>query len=151
MWLLFDFNRPYIVQSQWWFLLCVWFLIPRPSQPPLYDLLHLSFLGNLPWWRTSCIQDIFQIFKQNNAIFLQSIKPDLTTALTAAFMPWESPPLVSTPIHFPFSESRTKVWWSTLNGTMGMGSIPGGGLLEKQPRFRRKLGFIGELRGKLAN
>ena len=27
----------------------------------------------------------------------------------------------------------------------------GGGLLEKQPRFQRKLGFIGELRGKLAN
>jgi hypothetical protein len=27
---------------------------------------------------------------------------DLTTALTAAFMPWESPPLVNTAMPFPF-------------------------------------------------
>ena len=32
-----------------------------------------------------------------------------------------------------------------------LASEAGGGLLEKQPRFRGKLGFIGELRGKLAN
>jgi hypothetical protein len=29
-------------------------------------------------------------------------RQDLTTALTAAFMPWESPPLVNTAMPFPF-------------------------------------------------